>query len=1090
MNWQEPSIESSPTPFVVPPLGGFSAGWGLGRWSLVAGVPLLGLAAALWAWAVLSVPTVYEEELEASLEDSAAPDTRAPAAAQPVPVPLPGGLDPRWLSGRARLVVSLRLAALAEQPEMERAVATFEHLWRPSVARVLESFKLLPRNVRKITWASADLTAWHDRAVVVLEFEQGQDAGALTGLGDPLDWQVAGKPCRRMKAGWPHPFVVLDERTVISGPEDLLRELSDRTEPQFQSAAIGHLIKSASPEADFVVLLDLIAAREAGWRLPSALWDIWPAGRPAWHTLWETPQGLGFAVRRSNPGQSELALVCEGESAAMKVRDALGQFVPAARIALEANAATLTQRLQAGRVTAREADQYEVLLKQGHAALSAAKWEIVEQTVVLRIDWGQHLPATTAAALESERLIRADWLEAGLAADQSNHGRLVKSLGGYVKAEKQFPVGAGGGSLLPPDTRLSWIASMLPYFDHRDWHRELQFGYSWNSAQNRPVTQRRLEAVMNPTLGPASTEAGFPVTHYVGVAGVGADAAELKAGDPRAGLFGSSRTVRPEDLARGAGNTLATLGASQQLGPWAAGGKATVRALTKRPYVHGPDGFGSGQPDGMLAGMADGAVRFISKNVDPEVLEQLAAVRGGPATVAALGPDVGHVSNVPKPGEHVGNVLHDGPRPEPKAAEAAPTGKAAPPVPRGEAPKIAAKSMSAAPAERSVMAGNEPRMAEDDESDDDATTLPGLDDAEPAKVDVQARLADRIPEIHFPAVPMLDAVRLMSQMSTVPVSFDLDWVQAVGANLRDRVTVRLAGATTGEVVEALVAGRGLTCEAAGDQLLITAPSKKRNAQRAQKYGVADLVDKDPATGGQLAAWVRALVSPESWREAGGQGSIQLADGALTITQSELVHAQVRDFFDRLRLARGKSPQGRPSDPKEPRPTRFDLARAKLRQPITLSFPDPTPLAGIARELERASQTTVLFDGPAMSAAGVSRQRKAVLSVHGRPLSEALVSVLDPLGLTYRIVDAGAFEITTRKAAAARLELEIYPVAAILAKPTTPEALMEQVKAQVAGATWNDAGGPGVMLFDKASRCLLVLQSQPVQVKVQLLLGRL
>jgi hypothetical protein len=71
-----------------------------------------------------------------------------------------------------------------------------------------------------------------------------------------------------------------------------------------------------------------------------------------------------------------------------------------------------------------------------------------------------------------------------------------------------------------------------------------------------------------------------------------------------------------------------------------------------------------------------------------------------------------------------------------------------------------------------------------------------------------------------------------------------------------------------------------------------------------------------------------------------------------------------------------------------------------------------------------------------------------------------------------------------------MELEIYPVAAVLAKPMTPESLMEQIKAQVSGATWSDAGGPGAMLFDKTSRCLLVLQSQAVQVKVQLLLARL
>jgi hypothetical protein len=618
---------------------------------------------------------------------------------------------------------------------------------------------------------------------------------------------------------------------------------------------------------------------------------------------------------------------------------------------------------------------------------------------------------------------------------------------------------------------------MLPYFEHRDWWRELQFGYSWNSAQNRPVTQRRLEAVVNPTLGPAATEAGFPVTHYVGVAGVGADAAELKPGEPRAGLFGYSRTVRPEDLPRGAGNTLATLGASRQLGPWAAGGKATVRALTKPPYVNGPDGFGSGQPDGMLGGMADGSVHFISKNIDPEVLEQLASVRGGQATAAALGAEAGPAAAVP-------------PRAEPKAAEKPAAGKATPPSPRAEVPELAAKSAPAAPEARSAAARMDARPTEDDESDNDATSLPGIDEAESGKVDIEARLADRIPEIHFPAVPMVEAARLMSQMSTVPVGFDLDWMHALRAKLRDPVTVHLAGATTAEVFEALVSGRGLTCEAAGDQLLITAPSKTRNAQRAQKYDVADLVGKEPAAGEELAQWARKLVSPESWREAGGQGTLQGSGGALTITQSELVHAQIRDFLDRLRLARGKSPEGRPGDPKGPITTRLDLARTKLRQPVTVSFPEPAPLARIVGDLERVSQTTILFDGAAMRAAGVSRQRKATLSVHEQPFSEALVSVLQPLGLTYRIVDATTFEITTRKAVAARLELELYPVAAILAKPVAPETLMEQIKSQAAGATWNDAGGPGLMVFDKVSRCLLVLQSQPVQVKVQLLLRRL
>ncbi len=122
---------------------------------------------------------------------------------------------------------------------------------------------------------------------------------------------------------------------------------------------------------------------------------------------------------------------------------------------------------------------------------------------------------------------------------------------------------------------------------------------------------------------------GYPVTHYVGVAGVGKDAALLPAEDPRAGVFGYGRQTRQQDLLRGGANTIATLGVKDQCGPWAQGGRATVRPLTQQPYVNGPDGFGSGQPDGIQAGMADGYVRFLSDKIDPHVMEQLAEVHDG-----------------------------------------------------------------------------------------------------------------------------------------------------------------------------------------------------------------------------------------------------------------------------------------------------------------------------------------------------------------------------------------------------------------------------------------------------------------------------
>ena len=60
----------------------------------------------------------------------------------------------------------------------------------------------------------------------------------------------------------------------------------------------------------------------------------------------------------------------------------------------------------------------------------------------------------------------------------------------------------------------------------------------------------------------------------------------------------------------------------------AAGGRPTIRALTKKPYIDGPDGLG-GHPEGCQVGFADGSVRFISKTVDPKVLEAMTTIAGG-----------------------------------------------------------------------------------------------------------------------------------------------------------------------------------------------------------------------------------------------------------------------------------------------------------------------------------------------------------------------------------------------------------------------------------------------------------------------------
>jgi hypothetical protein len=134
---------------------------------------------------------------------------------------------------------------------------------------------------------------------------------------------------------------------------------------------------------------------------------------------------------------------------------------------------------------------------------------------------------------------------------------------------------------------------------------------------------------LNPLLAETTTPQGDGVTHFVGVAGVGEDGPRLPVDHPRAGIFGAGRHTRKEDVADGLSHTLLLLGVEANLGSWAAAGPATVRPLTQEPYLRGPDGFGTGQDDGMFVLMADGSVKFLSSETHPILMRRMAAMADG-----------------------------------------------------------------------------------------------------------------------------------------------------------------------------------------------------------------------------------------------------------------------------------------------------------------------------------------------------------------------------------------------------------------------------------------------------------------------------
>ena len=362
----------------------------------------------------------------------------------------------------------------------------------------------------------------------------------------------------------------------------------------------------------------------------------------------------------------------------------------------------------------------------------------------------------------------------------------------------------------------------------------------------------------------------------------------------------------------------------------------------------------------------------------------------------------------------------------------------------------------------------------------------------PAKVDVAARLADKIPEIELREMPLAEAVELLGQLSTVPFTFDTEAMLRLGVTPRDPVTVRLADTTVARTLEAVVSGRGLVPVVEDGQVLLTAPPDERQTLRQRRYTVSDLVGNDPAEVAELALLVQKLVAPDSWRACGGRGTVQPDGDALGIEQTTAVHYQIFVFCEKLRKARGKplkSRAGRMNPDRFALITRRDRAQEALSRPVTVNFRRPVPLVQIVAHLGELTGTDLLVDRAALAAVGLSPKVEAALQVQKQPLTVALEELLRPLGLAYRVIDAGTLQVTTQEAAADRLHLEFYQVAELLADGRTGQSLAGQIRGSLAAASWSDAGGRGVLHFDHASGCLIVLQSQPVQAAVRQLLAR-
>jgi hypothetical protein len=202
----------------------------------------------------------------------------------------------------------------------------------------------------------------------------------------------------------------------------------------------------------------------------------------------------------------------------------------------------------------------------------------------------------------------------------------------------------GGGKLVSTrrsgesdmhELHYGWMVGLLPHLGYQEHYDKFDFEKPWHDEANREHAYKEIPEFLNPADDRKAYEGyrytGMGLTHIVGVSGVedrrNVVAAALPRSDPRAGIFGYEEIATPREIKDGTSRTLMMIGSGELACPWVQSGGSTIRGA-REPYFSDLSGFGTvgGEGKGAIAVMADGSVRWIKADVDPQVFRAMCTI--------------------------------------------------------------------------------------------------------------------------------------------------------------------------------------------------------------------------------------------------------------------------------------------------------------------------------------------------------------------------------------------------------------------------------------------------------------------------------
>jgi hypothetical protein len=171
--------------------------------------------------------------------------------------------------------------------------------------------------------------------------------------------------------------------------------------------------------------------------------------------------------------------------------------------------------------------------------------------------------------------------------------------------------------------------------------------------------------------------------------------------------------------------------------------------------------------------------------------------------------------------------------------------------------------------------------------------------------------------LDFEDTPLMEVVDQIQSEYEIPIQIDMAALDENGIGSDEPVSTNLQGISLRSALRLLLKPLQLVYVIDNEVLVITTRDDADSRIKVCVYDVRDLIDAPPAVAlSELTNVITASISPDSWAESSGKGSIRsYPPNLLVIAQPQGVHEQVQDLLKRMRQMRQ-----RPNTPGKPLPT--------------------------------------------------------------------------------------------------------------------------------------------------------------------------